>query len=146
MPEKSASMLVQGLLRHLFNGRYNKTMTPDYEIYLSPYTWRYGSAKMRALWSEAEKRRVWRRLWVALAEVQAEFGLVSSEQTADLRKHMLNVDMTRALQIEAEIQHDLMAEVKTFAEQAILGGDPALGAPRWISGQRGSALACEALI
>jgi adenylosuccinate lyase len=97
-------------------------MTPDYEIYLSPYTWRYGSAKMRALWSEAEKRRVWRRLWVALAEVQAEFGLVSSEQTADLRKHMLNVDVTRALQIEAEIQHDLMAEVKTFAEQAMLGG------------------------
>lgn len=77
---------------------------------------------MRALWSEAEKRRVWRRLWVALAEVQAEFGLVSSEQTADLRKHMLNVDVTRALQIEAEIQHDLMAEVKTFAEQAMLGG------------------------
>jgi len=97
-------------------------MTLDYETYLSPYTWRYGSAKMRTLWSEVEKRRVWRRLWVALSEVQAEFGLVSSEQVADLRKHMQNVDLPRALQIEAEIQHDLMAEVKAFAEQARLGG------------------------
>lgn len=97
-------------------------MTLNYEIYLSPYTWRYGSAKMRSLWSEAEKRRTWRMLWVALAEVQAEFGLVSSAQVANLREHMHNVDVPRALQIEAEIQHDLMAEVKTFAEQAALGG------------------------
>ena len=97
-------------------------MTLNYEVYQSPYTWRYGSAKMRALWSEAEKRRVWRRLWVALAEVQAEFGLVSAEQVADLRQHMLSVDVPRALQIEAEIQHDLMAELKTFAEQAPVGG------------------------
>ena len=97
-------------------------MTLNYEIYLSPYTWRYGSAKMRTLWSEAEKRRTWRELWVALAEVQAEFGLVSSEQVANLREHMHSVDVLRALQIETEIQHDLMAEVKTFAEQAALGG------------------------
>ena len=38
------------------------------------------------------------------------------------------VDVQRALEIEAEIQHDLMAELKTFAEQAPLGGrDPAPG-------------------
>ena len=77
---------------------------------------------MRALWSEAEKRRTWRRLWVALAAVQAEYGLVSSEQIADLEAHMSKIDVRRALQIEADIQHDLMAELKTFAEQAKLGG------------------------
>lgn len=94
----------------------------DYETYLSPYTWRYGSAEMRKLWSEAQRRRLWRRLWVALAEVQAEYGLVHPEQVADLRLHQDEIDIPRALAIEAEIHHDLMAEVRTFAEQAPLGG------------------------
>ena len=77
---------------------------------------------MRSLWSETHKRRLWRRLWVALAEVQAEFGLVSPQQVADLRAHMDEVDIQRAFEIEAEIHHDKMAEIKTFAEQAPLGG------------------------
>ena len=48
----------------------------DYSTYLSPFTWRYGSPEMRRIWSEAHKRRLWRQMWVALAETQAEFGLV----------------------------------------------------------------------
>jgi adenylosuccinate lyase len=95
---------------------------PDYETYISPFTWRYGSEEMRQLWSEAHKRRLWRRLWVTLAEVQAEFGLVTPQQVADLRAHMDQVDLRRALEIEAETRHDKMAEIKTFAEQAPLGG------------------------
>ena len=34
----------------------------------------------------------------------------------------MQVDVPRALALEAEIQHDLMAELKAFAEQAPLGG------------------------
>jgi len=94
----------------------------DYSSYLSPFSWRYASSEMRQIWSEANKRRLWRFLWVTLAEVQAEYGLVSVEQAADLRAHMNQIDMPRALGIEAEIHHDLMAELKTFAEQAPLGG------------------------
>ena len=97
-------------------------MSHDYETYLSPFTWRYGSDEMRRAWSEAHKRRLYRRLWVALAEVQAEFGLVAHEQVEDLRAHSSQVDVARAMQIEAEIHHDLMAEIKAFAEQAPLGG------------------------
>jgi adenylosuccinate lyase len=52
----------------------------DYETYQSPFTWRYGSREMRQLWSEAHKRRTWRQLWVALAEVEAEYGLVTAAQ------------------------------------------------------------------
>lgn len=95
---------------------------PDYENYLSPFSWRYASAEMRGLWSEAHKRRLWRMIWAALAEVQATFGLVSSDQAADLRAHVDDVDVVRALEIEAEIHHDLMAELKAFAEQCPLGG------------------------
>jgi adenylosuccinate lyase len=97
-------------------------MSLDYTSYLSPFSWRYGSPEMRSIWSETSKRLLWRRVWVALATVQAEFGLVRLEQVEDLRRRQDDLDMERALQIEAEIQHDLMAELRTFAEQAPLGG------------------------
>jgi len=94
----------------------------NFETYQSPYTWRYGSAEMRRLWSEVYKRRLWRQIWVALAEVQHEFGLLEKEQVADLRAHMDEVDVKRALEIETRIHHDLMAELKVFAEQCPRGG------------------------
>ena len=43
---------------------------PDFDTYLSPFTWRYGTPAMRRLWSEHNKRLLWRTLWVALAETQ----------------------------------------------------------------------------
>ena len=94
----------------------------DHDTYISPLTWRYASADMRRIWSEHHKRRTWRRLWVALAEAQAELGLVTPEQAADLRAHADQVDVDRALEIEATIKHDLMAEIKAFAEQCPVGG------------------------
>ncbi len=97
-------------------------MSPDYETYQSPYTWRYGSHDLRRIWSEAYKRKLWRRLWVTLAEVQAGFGLVSLEELTDLRQHMDLVDVPRALELEAEIHHDLMAELRVFAGQCPIGG------------------------
>ncbi len=94
----------------------------DHQTYLSPFTWRYGSPEMRRLWSEEHKRRLWRRVWVALAEVQCQAGLVTPEQVADLRAHEAEVDIARAHHIEAEIRHDLMAEVRVYAEQCPVGG------------------------
>jgi adenylosuccinate lyase len=94
----------------------------DYNIYLSPFTWRYGSPQMREIWSEVYKRRLWRRIWFSLAQVQSEFGLVNPEQLDDLQARVNDVVIERALEIEAEIHHDLMAELKTFAEQCPLGG------------------------
>ncbi|HEB65322.1 MAG TPA: adenylosuccinate lyase [Chloroflexi bacterium] len=93
-----------------------------YSTYLSPFTWRYGTEAMRRLWSEEHKRRLWRQVWVALAQAQSEFGLVSPEQVEDLRTHAAEVDVERALQIEAEIHHDLMAEIRVFAGQCPAGG------------------------
>ncbi len=94
----------------------------DYETYLSPLTWRYGSDEMRHVWSEGHRRRLWRRIWVALAEAQAEYGLVTPEQVADLRAHADDVDIAHTLEIEAEIKHDVMSEVKAYAEQCPVGG------------------------
>jgi adenylosuccinate lyase len=94
----------------------------DYNNYLSPFTWRYASPQMRAIWSEVNKRRYWRQIWLSLAEVQSEFGLVRPDQVEDLRARSRDIDIERALEIEAQIHHDLMAELKTYAEQSPIGG------------------------
>ncbi len=96
--------------------------TFNHETFLSPFTWRYGSEGMRALWSEAGRRRLWRRIWVALAEAQQAAGLVTAEQVEDLQGKVDAIDIDRALEIEAEIGHDLMAEVRCYAEQCPVGG------------------------
>ena len=77
---------------------------------------------MRTVWSEANKRRLLRRFWVALAQAQHEAGLVTAEQVADLRTRQDDIDIARAAEIEREIRHDLMAEIRTFAEQCPVGG------------------------
>lgn len=94
----------------------------DHSVYQSPFSWRYGSAVMREAWSELSKRRLWRSIWVSLARVEREFGLVSAEQVDELSARAGDVDMDRSLAIEAEIRHDLMAEVKAYAEQCPLAG------------------------
>jgi adenylosuccinate lyase len=96
--------------------------TFTHDTYLSPFTWRYGSPEMRGIWSEIHRRRLWRRIWVALAEAEQAAGLVTAEQVADLRSHADEINLARALEIEAEIHHDLMAEVRTYAEQCPRGG------------------------
>lgn len=93
-----------------------------HDTFISPLTWRYGSDAMRQIWSLAHQRRLWRRLWVALAEAQQEAGLVNAAQVDDLRAQVDSIDIPRALEIESEIHHDLMAEVKTYAEQCPVGG------------------------
>ncbi|MCE5207778.1 MAG: adenylosuccinate lyase [Chloroflexi bacterium] len=93
-----------------------------FETYQSPFTWRYGSDEMRSIWSEIRKRCLWRRIWVGIAQAQMPYGLVTPAQMDELKAHAEDVDMQRALQIEAEIHHDLMAELKTFAEQCPQAG------------------------
>jgi adenylosuccinate lyase len=94
----------------------------EYRTYASPFSWRYGRAELRTLFSEEARRKLWRAVWVSLAEAQAKSGLVSSEELDDLRAHAQEVDIEAALAIEREIHHDLMAEIRVFASQAKVGG------------------------
>jgi adenylosuccinate lyase len=93
-----------------------------YENYQSPFSWRYANPEMRSLWSENNKRRLWRKIWVALAQVQSEFGLFPSELVTELTAHADEIDVDAALEIEALIHHDLMAELKVFAAQCPSAG------------------------
>lgn len=96
-------------------------MTTD-SSFTSPFAWRYGSESMRELWGEIGKHRLWRRIWLELARAQEAAGLVTAEQRADLERAAEPIDLARISAIEADIQHDLMAAVKAFAEQAPVGG------------------------
>ena len=88
----------------------------------SPFAARYGSPEMRAIWSDANKRALWRQIWVALAEAQTAAGVVSEAQLEDVRAHAGKPNTKRALAIEQEIGHDVMAELRAFAEQCRVGG------------------------
>ncbi len=90
--------------------------------YASPFSWRYARPSLRELFSERERRKLWRAVWVALAEAQQRAGLVSDAELADLRAHAEHVDLDAALAIEREIGHDLMAEIRVYASQATVGG------------------------
>jgi adenylosuccinate lyase len=93
-----------------------------HDTYLSPFSWRYGSQQMRTVFSEEHKRKLLRRIWVALAKAQSQANLVSAEQLDELVANQDTIDIERATEIEAEIGHDLMAEIKTYAEQCPKGG------------------------
>jgi adenylosuccinate lyase len=97
-------------------------MSFDYSTFVSPFSWRYGSDEMRRIWSEVHKRRLMRRVWLALAKAQHEAGLVTVEQLADLESQVDNVDIDRARELEQETRHDVMAEIQAYAEQCPSGG------------------------
>lgn len=94
----------------------------DYSTYLSPFTTRYGADEMRHIWSEEHKRKLWRKIWVALAKGEFKAGLVSKEEFDDIAAHQNDINIPRALEIEKEIYHDVMAEIRTYAEQCKIGG------------------------
>lgn len=94
----------------------------DHQTFISPFTWRYGSEAMRQIFSEVHKRTILRQIWIALARAQMQAGLVTIEQLAELEATKEHIDIDRATQIEAEIHHDLMAEIHTWAEQCPNGG------------------------
>ena len=51
-----------------------------------PLATRYASAEMARLWSDRNRYRTWRQVWLALAEAEAELGLpITPAQLAQLR-------------------------------------------------------------
>ncbi len=89
----------------------------NHSIYRSPFSWRYGSEEMRDLWSVEKTRLIWRKIWVALAEVQVSYGLVSKEQVECLANKAANLNLERSFELEISLKHDLMAELQAFAEE-----------------------------
>ena len=86
-------------------------------VYQNPLSERYASAEMLRNFSADERYGMWRRLWIALAEAQAELGLpVTARQIADMKAAAGKIDYQRVAQIEKELRHDVMAHISAFGE------------------------------
>lgn len=94
----------------------------DHSSYVSPLSWRYGSEEMKEIFSEVHKRKLLRRVWIALARAEEKAGVVSEEQVEELEAHKDDIDIEKATEIENVIHHDLMAEIKTYASQCPKAG------------------------
>ena len=94
----------------------------NHNSYVSPLSWRYGSSEMKEIFSEVHKRKLLRRVWIALARAQEKAGIVTREQVEELEAHKDDIDIEKATEIENVIHHDLMAEIKTYASQCPKGG------------------------
>ena len=87
------------------------------EFYDNPLIGRYASREMCGLWSPQRKHSTWRRLWLALAEAEAELGLpVTAAQIDEMRLHLDDIDFTTAAAYEKKLRHDVMAHVHTFGD------------------------------
>ncbi len=89
----------------------------SHEMYQNPLVGRYASAEMGRLWSDDRKFRTWRRLWIALAEAEAELGLpVSPDQIAELKAHVNDINYEKVADYERQLRHDVMAHVHAYGE------------------------------
>jgi adenylosuccinate lyase len=89
----------------------------SHDAYETPLVSRYASARMCELWSPQRKFATWRRLWVALAEAEAELGLpIQEEQLAEMRGAVDQIDFDVAARYEKKLRHDVMAHVHAYGD------------------------------
>jgi len=89
-----------------------------HEIYENPLISRYASPAMARLWSQQRIHSTWRKLWVALAEVEGDLGLpITQEQIDELAAAVDDIDFDRAARYERELRHDVMAHVHTYRDR-----------------------------
>lgn len=92
-------------------------MADNHNHYDNPLITRYASRRMSELWSPQRKFSTWRRLWVALAEAEAELGLgVTAEQIEQLKSHVDDIDFEAAERHERRLRHDVMAHVHAYGD------------------------------
>ncbi|MCX6688662.1 MAG: adenylosuccinate lyase [Methanoregula sp.] len=83
---------------------------------IHPIEYRYGTAEMRAVWSEENRFLCIVRAEVALAKAEAAHGMIPAAAAAAIGSQAKNASLARAKEIEAEISHDMIAIVKAISE------------------------------
>lgn len=88
-------------------------------IYENPLITRYADRATAEIFSDDYKFRLWRKLWIALAESEKELGLdISDSQIAEMKKCADTINYDYARKEEKIVRHDVMAHVHAFGEQA----------------------------
>ena len=87
--------------------------------YVSPLSERYASKEMQYIFSPDMKFRTWRKLWIALAEVEHELGLeqITQEMIDELKEHADDINYDVAKAREKEVRHDVMSHVYAYGVQ-----------------------------
>ena len=86
--------------------------------YVSPLSERYASKEMQFIFSEDNKFRTWRKLWIALAKAEKKQGLdITDEQIAELEAHADDINYDDAQRREKECRHDVMSHVYAYGLQ-----------------------------
>ena len=86
--------------------------------YTSPLSERYASKEMQYIFSQDMKFRTWRKLWIALAEIEKELGLnITQEQIDELKAHQDDINYDVAKAREKEVRHDVMSHVYAYGQQ-----------------------------
>ena len=89
-----------------------------HDSYISPFSTRYASKEMQFIFSEDNKFRTWRKLWIALAKAEQKQGLdITDEHIAELEAHQDDINYDDALRRERECRHDVMSHVYAYGLQ-----------------------------
>ncbi|MEI8070489.1 MAG: adenylosuccinate lyase [Planctomycetota bacterium] len=96
----------------------NSQQPPDsHNVWENPLATRYASAEMASIWSDNHRYRLWRQMWLALAEAEAKLGLpISQEQLEEMRAHLEPIDFVKAAEYEKQTRHDVFAHLHTFGD------------------------------
>lgn len=90
----------------------------DHLGYVSPFSTRYASREMQYVFSDDNKFKTWRRLWLALAKAEHKLGLpVTQEQIDELASHLEDINYEDAERREKECRHDVMSHVYAYGLQ-----------------------------
>ena len=89
-----------------------------HDRYISPFSTRYASDEMQYIFSDDNKFRTWRRLWIALAKAEQKQGLaITDEQIAELEAHKDDINYEEAAAREKLVRHDVMSHVYAYGLQ-----------------------------
>ncbi len=89
-----------------------------HDRYISPFSTRYASDEMQYTFSDDNKFRTWRRLWIALAKAEQKQGLdITDEQIAELEAHKDDINYEEATAREKLVRHDVMSHVYAYGLQ-----------------------------
>lgn len=118
-------MAIKGKTNRLFQSdatagakAYEKENPVSDAFYENPLITRYASKEMARLLSTEHRIKLWRELWIVLAENQKELGLpISDAQIDQLKAFRSTLNLEVANAYERKLRHDVMAQVHAYGDQ-----------------------------
>ena len=114
-------MAIKGKTNRLFQTdatAYEKENPVSDAFYENPLITRYASKEMARLLSTEHRIKLWRELWIVLAETQKELGLpISDAQIDQLKAFRSTLNLEVANGYERKLRHDVMAQVHAYGDQ-----------------------------